>query len=37
MDIIVVTAITFFSDIEEELCDMVDCPIISMEDIIYEL
>ena len=37
VDIIVVTAITFFSDIEEELCDMVDCPIISMEDIIYEL
>lgn len=37
VDAIIVTAITFFDDIEEELCNMVECPIISLEDIIYEL
>lgn len=37
VDAIVVTAITFFTDIEEELCDVVDCPIISLEDIIFEV
>lgn len=37
VDAIVVTAITFFDDIEEEICDMVDCPVISLQDIIYEL
>ena len=37
VDAIVVTAITFFDEIEESLCAKVDCPIISLEDILYEV
>jgi hypothetical protein len=37
VDAIVVTAITFFDEIEEELSEKVDCPIISLEDILYEV
>lgn len=37
VDIIVVTAIYYFDEIEEELRSKVDCPIVSLEDIIYEL
>lgn len=37
VDAIVVTAVFFFDEIEEELEDMVDCPIISLEDIVYEV
>lgn len=37
VDAVVVTAIYFFDDIEEEISELVDCPIISLEDIIYEL
>lgn len=37
VDAVIVTAIYFFDDIEEELSEMVDCPIVSLEDIIYEL
>lgn len=37
VDAIVVTAITFFDEIEEELSKKVDCPIISLEDILYEV
>lgn len=37
VDAIVVTAITFFGEIEGELCEKVKCPIISLEDIIYEV
>lgn len=36
VDAIVVTAITFFDEIEQELNAKVDCKIISLEDIIYE-
>lgn len=36
-DVIVVTAISFFDEIEEELRNRVSCPIISMEDVVYEL
>lgn len=36
VDVIVVTAITFFDEIEEMLTKKVDCPIISLEDILYE-
>ncbi len=36
-DVIVVTAISFFDEIEEELRDRVDCPIVSLEDVVYEL
>ena len=27
----------FTFDIEEELSEMIDCPIVSLEDILYEL
>lgn len=37
VDAIVVTAITFFDEIEEKLSGKVNCPIISLEDILYEV
>lgn len=37
VDAIVVTAITFFDEIEEKLSAQVDGPIISLEDILYEV
>lgn len=37
VDAIVVTAITFFEEIKEGLEKKVKCPIISIEDILYEL
>ena len=37
VDAIVVTAITFFDEIEEKLAEKVDCPIISLEDILNEV
>ena len=37
VDVIVVTAITFFDEIAEKLGEKVDCPIISLEDILYEV
>lgn len=37
VDAIVVTAITFFDEIEEELKNKMDCPIISLEDVLYEV
>ena len=37
VDAIVVTAITFFDEIEEKLSSLVNCPIISLEDILYEI
>ena len=37
VDAVVVTAITFFDEIEEKLSDKVDCPILSLEDILYEV
>lgn len=36
-DAVVVTAITFFDEIEEKLSEKMDCPIISLEDILYEV
>lgn len=35
VDAIVVTAITFFDEIEKELHRKMDCPIISLEDILF--
>lgn len=35
VDVIVVTAITFFDEIEEKLSEKVECPIISLEDVLY--
>lgn len=37
VDAIVVTAIKFFDEIEEELSKKVNCPILSLEDILYEI
>ncbi len=37
VDAIVVTAIAFFDEIEEKLSEQVDCPIVSLEDILYEV
>ena len=37
VDAVVVTAITFFDEIEEALSQKLDCPIISLEDILYEV
>lgn len=37
VDAIVVTAITFFDEIEEQLQSKISCPIISLEDILYEV
>lgn len=35
VDAIIVTAFFFFDEIERELEDKVDCPIISIEDVVY--
>lgn len=37
VDAVVVTAITFFNEIEEKLSGKVDCPILSLEDILHEV
>lgn len=37
VDAVVVTPITFFDEIEEQLSQKLDCPIISLEDILYEV
>lgn len=37
VDAVVVTAITFYDEIEDKLSDKIDCPIISLEDILYEI
>lgn len=37
VDAIIVTPITFFDEIEKELLKKVNCPIISLEDILYEV
>lgn len=37
VDAIVVTAITFYEEIKQKLSKKVDCPIISLEDILFEV
>lgn len=37
IDVIIVTAIMFFLEIEEKVAEYVNCPIISLEDILNEL
>lgn len=37
VDVIVVTALYYFDEIEELLSEKVDCPVISLEDILYEI
>lgn len=37
VDAVVVTAITFFDEIREKLSEKMDCPIISLEDVLYDI
>lgn len=37
VDAVVVTAITFFDEIEDKLSEKLDCPIISLEDVLCEV
>lgn len=37
VDAVVVTAITFFDEIEEKLSEKMGCPILSLEDVLYEI
>lgn len=37
VDAIVVTPIKFFDEIEEELSEKVRCPIVSLEDVLFEI
>ena len=37
VDAIIVTSISYFDEIVAELCVKIDCPIISLEDILYEI
>lgn len=37
VDVIVVTALFYFDEIEEMLGEKADCPIISLEDVLYEV
>lgn len=37
IDVVVVTAITFFDEIEDMLLSKVDCPIIALDDILFEM
>lgn len=37
VDAVVVTAITFYDEIEEDLSGIMSCPIISLEDILIEI
>lgn len=37
VDAVVVTAISFFDEIEKQLSQKIDCPVISLEDILYEV
>ncbi len=35
VDAVVVTAVYFFDEIKSELAELVDCPIISLQDVLY--
>lgn len=37
VDAIIVTAVFFYDEIEEELAGLVDYPVISLEDVLYEV
>ncbi|MCI9033752.1 MAG: hypothetical protein HFJ08_06840 [Lachnospiraceae bacterium] len=37
VDVIVVTTVFFFDEVVEELADIVNCPVMSLEDIVYEV
>ena len=37
VDVVVVTAVFAFDEIVDEISDRVNCPVISLEDVVYEL
>ena len=37
VEAVIVTAITFFEEIEEKLSQKMECPVLSIEDILYEV
>lgn len=37
VDAVIVTAVYYFDEIEEKLSNRMDCPILSLEDILYEI
>lgn len=37
VDAVVVTSITFFEEVKEALSEKMDCPIISLEEIVYQI
>ena len=37
VDAVIVTAFYFFDEIEEALAEKIDCPVLSIEDILYEM
>ena len=37
VDAVIVTAISFFDEISEKLSEKMECPILSLEDILYEI
>ena len=37
VDVVVVIAITFFDEIEKKLMERLECPIVSLEDILFEI
>ena len=37
VDAVVVTAITYFDEVEEQLGRKLDCPVVSLENILYEM
>ena len=37
VDAVVVTAITFYDEIEKKLKEKIKCPIVSLEDILYKI
>lgn len=37
VDVMIVTAVYFFDDIYNDLVDKVNCPIVSLEDVLYEI
>lgn len=37
VDVVVVTALHYYDEIEGMIADKVDCPVVSIEDVVYEI
>lgn len=37
VDAVIITAIAYYDEIEQQLSEKLDCPVISIEDILYEI